>query len=125
MRLRGPHGHRDLVIEGRPGLRHDPDRVRLAKGPGEGNVDPGGREPGKVARRVLDEGPVGVIHLHLCDGHRLGAAGPHEEVNAGVVEDAALERQPLDGRRAVVEGAQRIGHHEPGGRQPEQEQGQR
>ena len=48
---------------------------------------------------------------------------PAKEVEAGVVEDAALEGQPLDGRRAVVEGAQRIGHHEPGGRQPEEEQG--
>ena len=63
----------------------------------------------EVAGRVLGEGPVGVVDLHLRDGHRLGAAGAHQEVDAGAVEDAALERELLDGRRAVVEGAQRIG----------------
>ena len=71
------------------------------------------RSPG----RILREGPVGVVDLHLRDRHRLGAAGAHQEVDAGVVEDAALEGQVLDRRRAVAEGAKRIGDDEPGRRE--------
>ena len=75
-------------------MRHDPNLVRLPENPGEGDVDPGCRNAGEVAGRILGEGPIGVVDLHLRDRDRLGAAGTDEEVNATIVENAALERQP-------------------------------
>ena len=65
--------------------------------------------------RLLAEGPEGVVHLHLRDGHGLGPAGAHLEVNAIAVKDGALEGELLDRRRARLERPKPIAGEQPRG----------
>ena len=82
--------------------------MRFAQNPRVGDLYPDGATARNRPRRVLREGPIGVIDGNLGDLHRLRAARPHQNLDAGLVENGSLYRKGLDRRRAVVEAAKWI-----------------
>ena len=111
------HRHRDLVVERRTGVGDDTDGMRLSEYPRVWQPDPGGRAAADGAGRLLRELPIGIVHLNLRDRHRLGAAGPHQNLDALGTENRALEGQVFDGRGAVAETADEARVQEPCDRQ--------
>src|SRR3546814_4631622 len=97
-----------LVLEGGARVRDDQDAVCLAVYPGIGVTERGGRKPQQRARRLLSEGPVGAVDLHLRYPDRLGPIGAHAKQDAVAVEHGPLNGNRLDRGCRCGEGAQRI-----------------
>ena len=104
IRLRRSHGDRNLVLEGRPGRRHDLDEMRFADDPRVRDDEsrlPEMRQHRAFIRRIRRERPVRIVHRHLRDRDRVGPVVEDMQDDPVARQHRALDCQAFDRRRAI------------------------
>ena len=102
------HRHFDFLLEGEARGGQEHHRMGFALDPGIGDEDRGAAEARNLARRLDFVAPERIVHEHLGDGHRLGAAVDDLDRDALGSEDQALDRELLDRRKGGLEEGGRV-----------------